>query len=247
MSKEENLILFPEVEMLAGHLTHAQFGRLILAVMAYVYRGEVYEGSDKMVRVCFDVVINQVERGRAVSKERAKAAKSRWSKDAEECNDVQTCANDAPVQSNPDQSSPDQSSPAPSENKNSEDTTCCKKGKPSPGAAAPSPTKKISFGKFGWVRLSRREYEALEQQLGTEELERCIAYLDQSCQTTGNKNRWKDFGLVIRKCSEEGWGKQPYVKPKQDIPKGASGIIGEAELGFIRNAMKEVSYESGTP
>ena len=160
---------------------------------------------------------------------------------------MQMDANDAPVQTSPDQSSPIQSSPDQSKDKSSEDKNCYAKGRVSPGAAAPSPTKKISFGKFGWVRLSRREYEALEQQLGTEELERCIAYLDQSCQTTGNKNRWKDFGLVIRKCSEEGWGKQPYMKPKQDIPKGASRIIGEAELGFIRNAMKEVSYESGTP
>ena len=118
MSKEENLILFPEVEILSKRITREQFAEVILAVMAYVYRGEEYEGDDIPVGICYDVVINQVERGRAVSKERAKAARSRWSKDAEECSDVQTCANDAPVQSDPDQSCPDQSSPVPSENKN---------------------------------------------------------------------------------------------------------------------------------
>lgn len=251
MNKEANLILFPEVEKLARHLNHAQFGEMILAVMAYAYRGEVYQGEDPMVNMAIDMVMDKVDRGKNVSKERARAAKIRWGKDADACKEEQEDANHAPVQSNPDQSSPDQSnpdqsSPGQSAEKMEEDNHCFKKGRVSPGAAAPSPTKKVSFGKFGWVRLSRKEYQALEEKLGHQELERCIAYLDESCQSTGNKNRWKDFGLVIRKCSEEEWGKHPYGNVRQEIPKGASGIIGEAEMGFIRNAMKEVGYESGT-
>ena len=97
------------------------------------------------------------------------------------------------------------------------------------------------------MKLSRAEHEQLQHQLGREELQRCIDYLDESCQKTGNKNRWKDFGLMIRKCSEEGWGKHPYGYRNSDIPKGASGVIGEAEMGFIRNAMKEGNDDFGTP
>ena len=89
MSKEENLILFPEVEILARRLSHEQFGRLILAVMAYSFREEPYDGEDPMIGMAFDVVANQVDRGRAVSKDRARAAKSRWEKNAENCKTIQ--------------------------------------------------------------------------------------------------------------------------------------------------------------
>lgn len=252
MSKEDNLILFPEVEMLANRITREQFGEMILAVMAYVFRGEEYEGNDISVGICYDVVINQVERGRAVSKERSKAARSRWGKDAQDCKDMHIDANDAPVLSSPDQSSPIQSSPIQSspdqsKDKKAEDNHCYTKGRVSPGAAAPTPHKKISFGKYGWVKLSRAEYEALEHQLGREELDRCIGYLDESCQKTGNKNRWKDFGLVIRKCADEKWGAGSNGEERRKVPCGASGSLGEAELRNLQRVLKEDRCEFGTP
>ena len=42
--------------------------------------------------------------------------------------------------------------------------------------------------------------------LGEEELTRCIDYIDESAQMHGNKNKWRDWNLVIRKCSRERWG-----------------------------------------
>lgn len=62
------------------------------------------------------------------------------------------------------------------------------------------------FGRYGWVKLTAEEHGKLEKDLGTEELARCIAYIDESAQSTGNKNRWKDWNLVLRKCSRDGWG-----------------------------------------
>lgn len=53
MSKEENLILFPEVEILARRLSYEQFGRLILAVMAFSFREEPYEGEDPLIGMEF--------------------------------------------------------------------------------------------------------------------------------------------------------------------------------------------------
>ena len=41
---------------------------------------------------------------------------------------------------------------------------------------------------------------------GTDELARCITYVDEAAQTTCNKNKWKDWNLVIRKCSKGRWG-----------------------------------------
>ena len=64
-----------------------------------------------------------------------------------------------------------------------------------------------AHGEYGWVKLTDEQYDRLLDDLGAQELERCIRYVDESAQSTGNKNKWKDWNLVIRKCSRDGWGK----------------------------------------
>lgn len=107
------------------------------------------------------------------------------------------------------------------------------------GAAAPTPSgsgTKKRFGAYGWVRLTDDEYARLLDELGEAELQRCIAYIDESAQSSGNKNKWKDWNLVIRRCSRDHWG----------IRNGDGN--GERR-GFGRNAMDELQqlhqmYES---
>ena len=89
------------------------------------------------------------------------------------------------------------------------------------------------------MKLSQQEYDALEEELGETELKRCIDYLDESAQATGNKNRWRDFGLVIQRCSREGWGLQRYGSRKEEIPMGGSGFS-QWELDMIRRMNDEM-------
>ena len=88
----------------------------------------------------------------------------------------------------------------------------------------PAPTKraKKSFGEFGWVKLTDEEYHRLVNDLGEAEVKRCIAYIDESAQSTGNKNKWRDWNLVIRKCSREGWGLNRYGKRQ---PAGGGNVF----------------------
>ena len=74
--------------------------------------------------------------------------------------------------------------------------------------AAPSENKPVKHkhGEYGWVLLTDEQYSRLLADLGEIELARCIAYIDESAQSTGNKNHWKDWNLVLRKCSKNGWG-----------------------------------------
>ena len=65
-------------------------------------------------------------------------------------------------------------------------------------------TKK--YGQYGWVELTNKQYEALLSELGKQELDRCIQYIDESAQSTGNKNGWKDWELKILQCSRDKWG-----------------------------------------
>lgn len=74
----------------------------------------------------------------------------------------------------------------------------------------PNPKEKgapaLPRGRYGWVKLTDGDYQTLLEELGEGECRRCIDYVDESAQSTGNKNRWSDWGLVVRKCHRDGWG-----------------------------------------
>lgn len=101
--------------------------------------------------------------------------------------------------------------------------------KESTGAGAPPPpTKrkqapKHKYGEYGWVLLTNEQYQRLLTDLGESELGRCIQYVDESAQSSGNKNRWKDWNLVIRRCSREGWGR--YGRPVQPAKVDTLGML----------------------
>ena len=244
MAKQETLTIFPEIEAITRMMTNEQFGELMRAVMAYRFRGEAYNGTDVAVFIAFQFMSNQVDRSETAKAARTKAANDRWNASADantmqtdasamqidakpmqtDANTMQTDASamqiDAPIQSSPVHSIPIH--------------------KESIAAEPHAPAKKSrkSYGQFGWVKLSDEDYNRLLNDLGEAEVKRCIAYIDEAAQATGNKNKWRDWNLVIRKCSRDGWGKQKqasYGKP--DIPKGASGTLGEAELAAIRRVM----------
>lgn len=64
------------------------------------------------------------------------------------------------------------------------------------------------YGRYGWVKLTRMEYVRLCGELGEDEVNRCICYLDERAQFTGNKNGWKDWEVLVRRCSRDRWGEQ---------------------------------------
>jgi predicted phage replisome organizer len=78
----------------------------------------------------------------------------------------------------------------------------------STGAAAPTlpPIQRHKHGDYGWVRLTDDEYQRLIKQYGECTTQHFIAYVDESAQRTGNKNKWKDWNLTVRKAIRENWG-----------------------------------------
>jgi hypothetical protein len=76
------------------------------------------------------------------------------------------------------------------------------------------------YGEYGWVQLTDDQYKKLVDDIGEDNAKRCIAYVDESAQGTGNKNKWKDWNLVVRKCHREGWGIRQWNQNRV----GANGI-----------------------
>lgn len=234
MAKQETLTIFPEIEDITRKMSDEQLGKLMRAVMAYRFRGETYTGDDVAIDIAFQFMSSQVDRSETAKAAKSRAAQGRWSAkgDAEGMqsdaqpmqSDAEGMQSDAPIQSIP---SP---SPSPIHSKES------KADKP------PAPTKQArkSYGQFGWVKLTDEEYNRLLNDLGQAEVKRCITYVDESAQATGNKNKWRDWNLVIRKCSRDKWGAGAQSHcGKKEIPKGASGELGEAELEAIQRVLRE--------
>lgn len=63
------------------------------------------------------------------------------------------------------------------------------------------------YGSYGWVKLTDDQYKKLTDEFGEEYIEKVIAALDEYVQSNGNKNKYKDFNLVIRKAIREKWFK----------------------------------------
>ena len=78
-------------------------------------------------------------------------------------------------------------------------------------------------GEYGWVKLTDQQYSRLLEDLGEEELARCIRYIDESAQSSGNKNKWSDWNLVVRRCHREGWGLGPSRQNNSPNARPASG------------------------
>lgn len=86
---------------------------------------------------------------------------------------------------------------------------------PPPPEPEPEP-ERHKYGEYGWVKLTDEQYQKLLKDFGPTELARCIQYVDESAQGNGNKNKWKDWNLIVRKCHREKWGvKQSYGKPQE--------------------------------
>lgn len=79
-----------------------------------------------------------------------------------------------------------------------------------PGGTSPLDTPsniKHKFGTYGWVRLTDKQYETLCKDFNKDLIDRVITKLDEYMQSNGNKNKYKDCNLVIRKAIRENWFK----------------------------------------
>lgn len=106
-----------------------------------------------------------------------------------------------------------------------------------PDAAEGESVCQNPYGEYGWILLTQEQFGELEALMGNEELQRCIAYIDRAAQTTGNRNHWQDWELVLRRCFENRWHEADCRADA--VPKGASGLLGEAELEAIARVLNE--------
>ena len=69
-----------------------------------------------------------------------------------------------------------------------------------------TPPSKHKYGEYGCVLLTTSQYDKLVSDYGDKNyIDKVINRVDELCKMTGNKYKWKDFNLVIRKVIRENW------------------------------------------
>ena len=69
-----------------------------------------------------------------------------------------------------------------------------------------TPPSKHKYGEYGCVLLTTSQYDKLISDYGDKNyIDKVINRVDEQCKMTGNKYKWKDFNLVIRKVIRENW------------------------------------------
>lgn len=58
-------------------------------------------------------------------------------------------------------------------------------------------------GEYGWVKLTDEQYNRLKREYSN--IDKVIDRIDEYVQSNGNKNKYKDWNLVIRKAIREKW------------------------------------------
>ena len=64
-----------------------------------------------------------------------------------------------------------------------------------------------TYGEYKRIRLKDSQYEKLVTEFGKDKTDLAITKLDEYVQSNNNKNKYKDFYLVLRKVIKENWFK----------------------------------------
>ena len=95
------------------------------------------------------------------------------------------------------------------------------------------------YGEYGWVKLTDEQYAKLLNDLGESLLTDTITKLDEYCQQNGNKGKYKDFNLVIRKAVREHWFERTGSTKRPNSKEFDERDVSESEFasGFYADVM----------
>ena len=94
------------------------------------------------------------------------------------------------------------------------------------------PPHMITKGEYGWVRLTQEQYQMLLTEMGEEQLDWIIRFLDEKVQLNGNKYHWQDWVAVIRKAFRENWGERERSAEQKALRQNTVSSGRERETSY---------------
>ena len=65
--------------------------------------------------------------------------------------------------------------------------------------------EKHKYGEYGWIKLTDTQYNKLCEEHTKDYIDFAIQKIDEYIQSNGNKNKYKDWNLVLRKAIRDNW------------------------------------------
>ena len=207
-----------------ANLTQLELGHLYLSMMEYQFEDKEPEGFTDKLQVFWSFLRPDLDHAR----ERYETAVRNGRKGGRK------------KQQKPDETADNQIEGISISESISESISISESKEKSASKAEADLSSKNAYGEYGWVKLTDAQYFRLRQYMGDVELAQCIAYIDESAQSTGNRNHWSDWYAVLKRCYQKCWhDNRPRHLRKEEIPKGASGVLGPIELDAIQKLLAE--------
>lgn len=89
------------------------------------------------------------------------------------------------------------------------------------------------YGAYKWIALTDSQMEKLIEEFGQARIDFIITKLDEYLQGNGNKNKYKDFNLVIRRAIRDKWFDRGDINSevgKNDNPNGVIRNIKDIDI-----------------
>ena len=186
-------------------------GKAIKAAIAYFTTGTEMDEAQTMEYLAFSVL--KVDIDSAFGRFREKCERNRQNRaGGNELSEVTSGDQSSPVVTDGDQNRDEQNL--------SESNYTESEQKGNEAAEPPAPARDEN----GLIFLSDKDYQKLEAELGSTELQRVISYLSSYCRLHGKT--YPDWPFTIRKAAREGWGKPV---PGKGAAKGPQGYQPSAE------------------
>lgn len=90
------------------------------------------------------------------------------------------------------------------------------------------------FGTYGRIRLTDKQYQKLIEDFSKEVVDTKINQLDEYVEMNNNKNKYKNFNLVLRKAIRENWFENNNAKQQKTNREIKEQKIKEIEEKFLK-------------
>ena len=85
------------------------------------------------------------------------------------------------------------------------------------------------YGEYKWIALTDSQMEKLIEEFGQARIDFIITKLDEYLQGNGNKNKYKDFNLVIRRAIRDKWFDRGDINSEVGKNDNPNGVIRKIE------------------
>lgn len=183
-------------------LGDAERGRLFTALLEYGRTGAT-QGLSGNERFLFPMMRAQIDRDNKEYEEKSRKNSDNVSKRYDR------------IQPNTNSTTEYERSQEEDKDKDKEEEIICADALPPTDGDHSAESEKHKHGEYGWVLLTDAEYGRLEKDWGIDKLSYYITYVDEFAQKTKNKNKYKDWNLVLRNAVRDNWGNYaPKSAPK---------------------------------